>query len=138
LEYQSKSTEANLRRGEDLRDNWNKKLCNRMIKPTGKPGLIRNRIVRCIAIERRIMEKANAAILGVDSAESGHSGNDGDSAFSNVMEDGAEAADGGVAFQFSGEHDEGGKEDEEVTAATNAGVAEEEQGVSAAIDRGVK
>ena len=68
LEYQTRSAEANLCRGEDLRDNWNKKLCNRMIKPTGKPGLIRDRIFRCIAIERHIMEKANAAILGVDSA----------------------------------------------------------------------
>jgi hypothetical protein len=108
-----------------------------MIKPTGKPGLIRDRIFCCITIERRIMEKANAAILGVDSAESGHSGDDGDSASSDVMEDGAEAADGGVAFQFSGEYEEGGEEDEEVAAATNAGVAEEEQGVSAAIDPGV-
>ena len=30
LEYQSGSAEANLHRGEDLCDNWNKKLCNRM------------------------------------------------------------------------------------------------------------
>jgi hypothetical protein len=51
------------------------------------------------------MEKGNAAILGVDSAESEHSGDDGDSAHTDVMEeDGAEAnaADGGVAFQFGG------------------------------------
>ena len=120
----------NFCRGEDLCDNWNKKLCNRMIKPTGKPGLIRDRIFRCIPIKRRIMEKANAAILGVDSAESGHSGDDGDSAFSDVMEGGAEAADGGVAFQFSGGYEEGGEEDEEVAAATNADIAEEEQGGS--------
>ncbi len=129
LEYQSRSAEANLRCGEDLCDNWNKKLCNRMIEPTGKPGLIRDRIFCCIAIDHHI--------LGVNSAESGYSGDNGESASSNVMEDGAEAADGGVAFQFSGEYEEGGEEDEEVAAATNAGVAEEEQGVSAAIDRGV-
>ena len=36
--YMRESHEVTLRRGEDLRDNWNKKLCNRMQKPTGKPG----------------------------------------------------------------------------------------------------
>jgi hypothetical protein len=35
--YQRESKEATLRRGEDLRDNWNRKLCNRMQKPTGSP-----------------------------------------------------------------------------------------------------
>ena len=36
LAYQRESMETVLRRGEDLRDNWNKKLCNCMQKPTGK------------------------------------------------------------------------------------------------------
>ncbi len=88
LEYQCGSAEANLCRGEDLCDNWNKKLCNRMQKLTGKPGLINNRIYCCIAIERRIMEKANAAILGLDLVESEHSGDDGDSAHFDIIEDG--------------------------------------------------
>ena len=91
------------------------------------------------------MEKANAAILGVDSAESGHSADDGDSAHSDAMEEYAEtnaedgpevnAADGAVAFQFYGSDEEGDKEDEEVAAA-NAGVAEY-KGVNAAIACGV-
>ncbi len=38
LAYQRESGEATLCRGEDLRDNWIKKLCNRMQKPTGKPS----------------------------------------------------------------------------------------------------
>jgi hypothetical protein len=36
--YQHKSGETTLCCGEDLCNNWNKKLCNRMQKPTGKPG----------------------------------------------------------------------------------------------------
>ena len=35
-QYQIETHELTLRRGEDLRDNWNKKLCNRMQKMTGK------------------------------------------------------------------------------------------------------
>ena len=76
--------ETVLRRGEDLRDNWNKKLCNRMQKPTGKPGVNTDHIFRCIEIERRIQDEAAAAILGAESAESAHSRDDGKSAFSDV------------------------------------------------------
>ncbi len=87
--YQRESMEATLCRAEDLRDNWNRTLCNRMQKPTGKLSAISNRILRCIEIERCIQEEANMAILGVDSAESGHSCNDGDSALSDVGVDDA-------------------------------------------------
>jgi hypothetical protein len=89
LVYQRESMEATLRWAEDLRDNWNRKLCNRMQKPTGKPSAISDRILRCIKIEHRIQDKANAAILGVDSAESGHSRDDGDTALSDVGVDDA-------------------------------------------------
>jgi hypothetical protein len=54
LAYQIESVETVLRRGENLRDNWNRKLCNRMQKPTGKPGVNTDCIFRCIEIERRI------------------------------------------------------------------------------------
>ena len=54
--YQREPMEATLRRGEDLRDKWNRKLCNRMHKPTGKPGALTDRIFRCIEIERRIQD----------------------------------------------------------------------------------
>ena len=55
--YQRESGETALRRGEDLRDNWNKKLCNRMQKPTG------------IVIQHHIQDAANAAISGIGLAE---------------------------------------------------------------------
>jgi len=50
LQYQRESNELNLRRGEDLRENWNKKLCNRMQKPTGKPGANTDRIFRALRL----------------------------------------------------------------------------------------
>ena len=87
LAYQRELMEVNFCWGEDLWDNWNRKLCNRMQKPTGKPGVLSDRIYRCIAIECCIQDEANAAILGADSAESGHSHNDGVSALSEVVAD---------------------------------------------------
>ncbi len=81
--------EATLHWAEDLWDNWNRKLCNRMQKPTGKPSAISDRILQCIKIERRIQDKANATILGVDSAKSGHSRDNGNSALSDFGVDDA-------------------------------------------------
>ena len=66
LAYQRESMEAVLCRGEDLQDNWNKKLCNCMQKPTGKPGVSTDRIFRCIETERRIQGEAAAAISGAE------------------------------------------------------------------------
>jgi hypothetical protein len=78
-----------------------------MQKPTGKPGVNTDRIFRCIAIERRIQDEAAAAILGADLAESAHSGDDGESALSDV----APEDDLG---------NDGDEEDEEVVAVNAA------------------
>ena len=112
LAYQRESMETVLRRGEDLRDNWNKKLCNRMQKPTGKPGVNTDRIFRCIEIERRIQDEAAASILGAESAESAHSRDDGESALSDVdrTQDPFDPALDDVG------NDGGDEEDEEVVA----------------------
>ena len=110
--------ETVLRRGEDIRDNWNRKLCNRMQKPTGKPGVNTDRIFHCIEIERRIQDEAAAAILGAESAESAHSGDDGESALSDVA---AEEDDVG---------NDGDEEDEEVVAVNAAGDDENETAVA--------
>ena len=98
--------ESTLCWGEDLWDNWNQKLCNRMQKPIGKTGVLSDRIFRCIEIERHIQDEANAAILGSDLAESSHSGDDGDSA---LLEGIAENL-----FDYVG--NDGDEEDEEVVA----------------------
>ena len=93
LEYQRESTEMILCHGEDVHDSWVKKLCKNTKKPTGKPNNILDRHFRCLAIERPIQDRANAAILGVDSTESNHDNNDG-SKESNANDDGADAYDG--------------------------------------------
>ncbi len=74
-------------------------------------SLTKDRIFRCIEIERRIQDKANAAILGADSAESVHSCNDGDSALSEVVAD-------NTLFDDVG--NDGDEEDEEVKAVNAA------------------
>jgi hypothetical protein len=63
--------------GEDICDNWVRKLCNNFKKPTGGPGDNSDRIFRCLEIERQIQRKANAAILGVTSGESDHDNDKG-------------------------------------------------------------
>ena len=128
LEYQRESNEAVLRRGEDVRDNWVKKLCKNMKKPTGKPGDLRDRHFRCLGIERRIQDRANAAILGVDSAESSHRDDDGTKSSDDDDDDGAVAAAGvGVVggppadIHFNNTENEDDVVDDEVAAASNAG-----------------
>jgi hypothetical protein len=98
LAYQIQSGEATLCHGEDLRDNWIKKLCNRMQKPSGEPGKHCDRILHCIEIKHCIMDAARVAMLGVASAESGHSCNDNSSIVSSIVADSDvdAAADGGI------------------------------------------
>jgi hypothetical protein len=133
LAYQRESNETALCRGEDFRDNWNRKLCNRMQKPTGKPGALTDRIFHCIAIELPIQDEANAAILGVNLAESGHSGDEGLSfsdyegggggtAVADHGKDGPPVDD--IEFNY-GRGDEAGEEEEDaevVAANTDANV----------------
>ncbi len=56
LEYQRESMETILCRGEDVRNNWVKKLCKNMKKPTGKPGNLIDCHFYCLAIERCIQD----------------------------------------------------------------------------------
>ena len=102
-----------------------------MKKPTGKPGDLLDRHFRCLAIERRIQDRANAAILGVDSAESSHHNDDGSNG-SYIDNDGADDAYEDGAAE---DDDVGGPADEvnEEVAAANANVGE----MNAAVARGV-
>ncbi len=81
-----------------------------MQKPTGKPSAISDRILQCIEIERRIQDKANAAISGVDSVESGYSCDNGDSALSDV----------GVDDALDDVGNDGDEDDVEVAAVNTA------------------
>ena len=70
LAYKEESGEEILRSEDDLKKNWVRKLCNNMKKPTGRMGAdVKDRINRCIAIERRILDKTSSGILGVSSEE---------------------------------------------------------------------
>ena len=67
LAYKEESKETILRTEKELRDNWVKKLCNNFKKPTGMTGEMGDRVLRCIVIERRIMEMTDSVFLGVES-----------------------------------------------------------------------
>jgi hypothetical protein len=77
LLYQNASNERDLCRGEDIRDNWVRKLCNNFKKPTGRPSDNLDLIFHCLEIEPQIQCKANVAILGATSGESDHDNNIG-------------------------------------------------------------
>jgi hypothetical protein len=67
----------NRTRGENICDNWVRKLCNNFKKPTGRPHNNLDRIFCCLKIERQIQRKGNAAILGATSDDSDHDNNIG-------------------------------------------------------------
>jgi len=69
MAYQEQSREENQRDTDDLKRHWTKNLCNGFKKPTGKPDKKSGQILRCIAIERKIMDKMHAGVLGIDESE---------------------------------------------------------------------
>lgn len=70
LAYQQESGEEILRSEDDLKKNWFRKLCNSMKKPTGRMGAdAKDRINRCIQIERKILDKTSSGVLGASSEE---------------------------------------------------------------------
>ena len=69
MAYQEQSKEASIRDTDDLKHHWTKNLCNSMRKPTGKPDGKSEQILRCIAIEREIMNKTHAGMMGIEESE---------------------------------------------------------------------
>ena len=67
--YQVESGETDLRDTTDLKKHWHKVLCNGGKKPTGKPGAMTDRIFRCIAIERQILNKTSSGMMSALSLE---------------------------------------------------------------------
>jgi hypothetical protein len=64
IAYQSKAKEEALRDSDDLKKHWIRNLCNNMKKPTGRTGEKGDRIHRCIAIEKKIMDKTHSGMIG--------------------------------------------------------------------------
>ena len=67
--YMTAAKEDNLRDTDDLKRHWVKNLCNGMKKPTGGTGEKGERIHKCIAIERLILDKTHSGILGLSPDE---------------------------------------------------------------------
>jgi hypothetical protein len=61
----------------DIKKHWFKKCYNEMKKPTGGTGENHDRIARCIAIEKKIMDKTSSGILGLSSDDDDSSLNEG-------------------------------------------------------------
>jgi hypothetical protein len=67
--YMTAAKEENLRDTDDLKRHWVKTLCNGMKKPTGGTGEKGERIQKCIAIEKLILDKTHSGILGLSPDE---------------------------------------------------------------------
>ena len=65
LAYQEQTREETKHDTDDLKRHWIRNLCKGMKKPTGEPGAANDRVLRCIAIERKIMEKTYSGLVGI-------------------------------------------------------------------------
>jgi hypothetical protein len=65
LAYQEQMREETKRDTDDLKRHWIRNLCKGMKKPTGQPGAANDRVLRCIAIEWKIMEKTYSGLVGI-------------------------------------------------------------------------
>ena len=78
LAYQEQAQENDPHNTDDLKCHWIKNLCQNMKKPTGKPGKNSDRTHRCIAIERKIMEKTQAGMNGIQESKDVDRGDKGE------------------------------------------------------------
>jgi hypothetical protein len=101
--YHEQSKEKDPRNTDDLKRNWIRTLCNRMKKPTGKPGGPDDWIHWCISIEKRIMDKTHLGMLGLslddkDDAPRGSGAGEDDDPF------GEESVGGGGSMSHLNQH----------------------------------
>jgi hypothetical protein len=66
LAYQDQTRESTKRDTDNLKRHYVPNLCQSMKKPTGKPGENTNRVLQCIAIERKIMDKTYSGMLDIE------------------------------------------------------------------------
>jgi len=86
--YMTAAKEENLCDADNLKRHWVKTLCNGMKKPTGGTGEKGERIHKCIAIERLILDKTHLGILGLspdEDEEDGGSNSDTSVSFNNYF-----------------------------------------------------
>ena len=66
LAYQDQTRESTKQDTNDLKWHWIHNLCQSMKKPMGKLGENTDRVLRCIAIEQKIMDKTYSGMLGIE------------------------------------------------------------------------
>lgn len=69
LAYQEQSREPTKRDNDDIKRHWLRNLCKGMVKPTGQPGAANERTLRCISIERKILEKSHSGLVGIPDSD---------------------------------------------------------------------
>jgi hypothetical protein len=65
IAYQEQSREECKRDANDLKRHWIRNLCKGMKKPTSQPLAANDRVLWCIAIKRKILEKTHLGLLGI-------------------------------------------------------------------------
>lgn len=68
--YQNATNEAELRDSDDIKRHWTQKLCNGF-RPTGRSGSDKDRILRCLNIQHKIMDASAASMYGFEEGTSG-------------------------------------------------------------------
>jgi hypothetical protein len=66
---QEQSREECKRDTDDPKRHWIRNLCKGMKKPTGQPGAVNDRVLWCIAIEGKIIEKMHSGLLGIPDSD---------------------------------------------------------------------
>lgn len=84
--YQNAANEAELRDSDDIKRHWTQKLCNGFKKSTGRSRSDKDRILRCLNIQHKIMD-ASAASMYVLEGETSGSEDDRDEGDSAADED---------------------------------------------------
>ena len=88
LAYQQASNEPTARNTDDLKRYWVNKLCNGMKKPTGRMGAdAADLIHKCIAIEKKILEKTHSGMIGFSPASDRVQGGVADSGYNSDTSD---------------------------------------------------
>ena len=98
--YQEASKEDCVRDSTDVKKHWIKNLCNGMKKPTGSTGKNNDRVHRCIAIEKLILDKTNLGLLGLSSDDNDKGG---DTPTNNESVDALDEGGGGCGGERGGE-----------------------------------
>ena len=114
LAYQQASNEPAPRNTDDLKKYWINKLCNGMKKPTGQMGAdAADLIHKCIAIEKKILEKTHSGMIGFSPASDGVLVPAGGGAWYSSSDDSVDDSDKFERDRGDGDRSDGGSDSED-------------------------